>query len=859
MTKDTQIPGYNDGSLDLTNCDREPIHLLGHVQSFACLIAVTSDWLITRASQNTKDFLGLEPAGIFGRSLTEFFSEQAIHDLRSRMQLMWDEDAVERAFDVALLPDSDEKFDVAIHRSGAEIVMECQKSDLNRNTDQGSVVRPIIGRLKNENSVDAVCQQASRFVRSLTGFDRVMVYKFRPDDSGEVIAETTRAGLDPFLGLRYPASDIPKQARALYKRNLLRIISDVDDKVSPILQQSNNAGPLDLSLSASRAVSPIHLEYLRNMGVKASMSISIVIRGKLWGMFACHHYEPRILNYGIRSAAELFAQMFSFVLERIENDIEREEAVRARILHDQLMSQLAEGQSLAQNFEVISDAMRALIKSDGAALWVDGEFLNIGHTPSKDQFTGLARHLNVHPSSQIIATNCIADDYPDAIQFQDKAAGMLVLPVSRTPRDYIVFFRRELVQEVRWAGNPEKPVDVGPNGVRLTPRGSFAAWKEIVSGQSADWTAGEIAGAEALRVTLLEVVLRISDAASRERVRSQERQELLIAELNHRVRNILNLIRSLVSQSKQSAGSISEFTEIIGGRIHALARAHDQLTNKNWDSTPLRELVNTELEAYIGLESGRVQCDCPEVLLTPFAFSTLALVIHELTTNSVKYGCLSNDTGVLMLSGQKADNGDLIFNWKETGGPAVQAPTRSGFGSTVIERSIPFELKGEANVRFEVNGLEANMRIPAEFVEFAEREITATEAAIEAKEDAKPASASLSGPALVVEDNMIIALDAEDMLMALGADSVEIASSVSEALQLIEKYDFSFAILDVNLGSETSEPIAHKVKASGIPFVFATGYGESQALADQFEGVTFIQKPYDQKAVQKAIAEMSES
>ena len=233
-------------------------------------------------------------------------------------------------------------------------------------------------------------------------------------------------------------------------------------------------------------------------------------------------------------------------------------------MHDDLMARLAEGQSILENFGPIADAVTSVIACDGIATWINGEFRSQGRTPSKDEMLPLLRFLNTTAASRIFATDRLSDSYPAAEEFSDCSAGILVLPVSRSPRDYLILFRQEISRTVLWAGNPEKPVEPGPNGTRLTPRKSFETWREIVRNQSQPWSASEIRVANSLRMTLLEVVLRVTDAATKDRERANDHQELLIAELNHRVRNILNLIRGLVAQSGTEARNIADFTSNVG-------------------------------------------------------------------------------------------------------------------------------------------------------------------------------------------------------------------------------------------------------------------------------------------------------
>jgi len=824
---------------------------LGRVQSFGALISVSSDWIINHASKNVEAFLGEDPFDLIGRPFLDRFSGSAMHDIRAKLQLVGSDDAVERLFGMEIKQGYG-LFDVAVHISGRSVIIELERHPDSRRTDYNAYVRPMIDRVGKAETIQTLCDVAARQVRALTGFDRVMVYRFEPDDSGTVISESLKPGMEPFKGLRYPASDIPKQARALYKRSLLRIISDVNDDGHEIVPATNPDGePLDLSLSTTRAVSPIHLEYLKNMGVGASMSVSIIKRGKLWGLFSCHHDTPKTLSYDIRTATELFGQLFSFVLDQKESDKEREETARGRILHDQLMSQMAENSSIADNFETIVSAVEGVIPFDGVIGWIDEKFISHGDTPTEDEFKGLSRFLNTTAASRIYAQSKLSDVYPKAGDFIDRAAGLLVLPVSRSPRDYIVLFRREIAQSVNWAGNPEKPAEHGPNGVRLTPRKSFEAWRQIVRGESAPWTQIEINAAEALRMTLLEVVLRMTDAANKERARSHEKQEFLIAELNHRVRNILNLIRSLITQTSSEGQSVSDFTETIGGRIHALGRAHDQITRENWAPASVHELIRTESEAYLGSKFDKVTITGPDPLVEPAAFTTLSLVVHELVTNSAKYGALSTDVGKVKITIQKELGGALSLGWREIEGPPItSAPTRRGFGSTIIERSVPYELNGTATVEYAETGLEARFEIPALHI----NAFVAVGSQSAAVDPVKPETDNvISGEVLLVEDNMIIALDSEDALSELGAAKVHVAANVAAALDILERETISLALLDVNLGGETSEPIAAALQAHSITFLFATGYGDTAAIGQQFPNAGIIQKPYNKNTIAAAL------
>ena len=345
----------------------------------------------------------------------------------------------------------------------------------------------------------------------------------------------------------------------------------------------------------------------------------------------------------------------------------------------------------------------------------------------------------------------------------------------------------------------------------------------------------------------------MTDASLQERARAQGHQELLIAELNHRVRNILNLIKGLINQSSEGATDVASFTETIGGRVHALARAHDQITKENWSAASLHELVQTELQAYQEDKFNRVKMTGPDVLLEPTAFTTISLVVHELITNSAKYGALTDKRGMVEIEVKEEPDKAMVLYWREIGGPPVQAPTRRGFGTTIIERSIPFELQGAAQVQFDVTGLSATFMVPSIHIE----KFRAYEPVV-VQPIAEVTNETLSlGNVLVVEDNIIIAMDAEMFMQDLGATSVYVCSTVSAALDRVQSQDLSFALLDINLGAETSERIAVALHEQGVPFAFATGYGELNALNERFPKAKVIQKPYDQSAIAEVLPGLS--
>ncbi|MCJ8190328.1 HWE histidine kinase domain-containing protein [Sphingomicrobium aestuariivivum] len=855
-----------DGPVDLTNCDREPIHLLGGIQPIGFLVAFSLDWQIMRHSANLDDFLpvGADP---LGKRAQEFLSGEAIHALRNRLALLRGSDAVERLFNLPLTESEDARqFDLAIHMSQGMIVVEGEPSRDKGFGDASGMVRSMVSRLDSAPDMAGFLREGARQVRALTGYDRVMIYQFDRDGSGEVVAEAAKSGIGTFLGLNYPASDIPKQARELYLRSLMRVITDVDAEPVPVLPQKNIDGePIDLSLSVLRAVSPIHIEYLKNMGVQATLTISIITEGKLWGMIVAHHYSARCPSFERRSVAELFGQLFAMRVESRERQELMALERQARDMSDQLLGAIATDESLLRDPQWFSDVITGVVPADGVGVWINGNYAFAGLTPDTAQFARIVRALNGTAAGRVFATDRISSVVEGAEAFADKAAGMLAIPISRTPRDYVVLFREERIRSVRWAGNPQKPASYGPNGTRLHPRESFEEWKELVEGKSRPFTDTEKRIAEQLRATLIEVVLRLSDEASQERQAANDRQELLIAELNHRVRNILSLIRGLIRQSKPSDDTpIEDFVALVDGRIHALARAHNQITEDHWGPAQFQQLIDAEVAAFLVEQKDRVSTDGPGILLNPQAYSTMALVVHELVTNSAKYGSLS-DSGTVHVSWHVDATDHLHIHWTEQGGPPVSQPTRQGFGTTIIERSVPYDLGGKARLDYRPEGLKASFIIPPRHLTLRSGEegrMQTSEAPQPRSE--RPAQVETKDGAnerlledkvvMLVEDSLIIALDAEDILARLGARKIVTEASVEGAIATIDRLQPDFAVLDINLGDTNSFRIADVLDDHGIPFVFATGYGEQAALPDQHKKRLVLQKPYTIGTVSRRLA-----
>jgi len=842
-------------SPNLTACDVEPITRLEQIQSFGFLLAMSRTWIVERVSANLEAMLGIKPAAALGVTLDSFVDSESLHEIRNRMTGLSTAGGTERLYGVSLIRGR-APFDLAIHYAEDLCVIEGEPAGMDSRTDAASLVRKMVARLNAQTSLDAFHQDAARQVRSLTGFDRIMVYRFLADGVGEVIAEVAKPGKQSFLGLHYPASDIPVQARTLYLRNSFRIIADVGSATIPLLSRGDApAEPLDLSLAITRAVSTVHIEYLRNMEVAASLSISIIVEGKLWGLIACHHDTAKLPTFVTRSAAELFGQMYSMTLESRLRLIADREDRRGREAVAKMMKSIAADKQLLSDTGWLVDVVGEMIQCDGVAVIINGAVSTRGATPAAVEIELIAGFLSALSPGEMFVSDNVVSLRPQFPAVSEIAAGVLCIPISLTGGDYFMLFRREQLQNINWAGAPDKAMAIGDDQ-RISPRKSFATFCESVRGRSRAFTEPEQRVAGEIRSGLMEISLRGSHEIAIEQSLAGGRQEVLIAELNHRVRNVLALIRGLISQTHGEGGDSSKYVESLNGRVQALARAHDRVTRQNWGPGPLNAIFDDEIAAYVPTQRNRFTISGPRILLAPQAYSTVALIVHELVTNSSKYGALS-DSGRVEVALRVAPGEGLRIKWHEMGGPVVSVPTRRGFGSVIIERVVPFDLQGTAQVRYLATGLEAEFFIP-------ERHLAATDES----DLGIPAAASplTSGDApmdnrplagfnvLLLEDNLIVALEAEDLLRSLGATSVVAVSTIAAAVRVRETASIDFAMLDINLGVENSLGFAASLRASKTPFLFASGYGEQTKMGDSMPAELTVSKPYDRDALHHAIA-----
>ncbi|MEC4816157.1 MAG: GAF domain-containing protein, partial [Scytonema sp. PMC 1069.18] len=497
--------------------DREPIHTPGSIQPHGVLFVLSEPSLvILQVSNNTEDLLGLLPQDLLGQHLSNILDAAQVSVIQDCLQGHF-----EHVNPLKLLVGSQGKtyeFNGVIHRSSNNyLILELEPCSFVTNSGFANfytLTRSALTRMQQVSNLSELSAVIVEEIRKITGFDRVMVYRFDDNGSGEVIAEDKLERLEPYLGLHYPAFDIPKQARYLYTLNPLRLITDVDYK--PVLIISNElegqASSLDLSFSVLRSVSPCHIQYLKNMGVGASMSISLVKDNKLWGLVACHHQIPRFVCYQIRTACEFLGKVMSLELSSKENNENLEYKLQLKSNQTKFIDAVARSHDFADALFQDRAGLLTLVNAEGAAIYIDGHLTLIGKTPNESDIYDLISWVQDKFQNYLFVTNSLPKLYPKAMDYHEVASGLLALSIARIRNNYILWFRPERLQYVHWAGNPHQiGVQEADGSVTLFPRKSFELWKERVQQTSLPWEQCEIDGAIELRSAIVGIVFRKAD------------------------------------------------------------------------------------------------------------------------------------------------------------------------------------------------------------------------------------------------------------------------------------------------------------------------------------------------------------
>ncbi|GAA3001686.1 ATP-binding protein [Actinokineospora diospyrosa] len=558
---------------DLSVCLNEPIHRLGGIQSYGALLAIGADGRVEVASSNCAALLGVPTDAVVGTSAEALFGSAGLAAVHATLAAPTGDRGM-----LALTLGS-RGFDATVYRADGRVVVELEPATAERPfvfSHFYPAVRTALVKLQHGRTVVDVCAAAVAEIRALTGYDRVVAYRFEgPAGPGEVIAESVADELEPWLGLWFPATDIPPQARRLYERNWIRVIHDVDDDTALLVPQvlPGAGDPLDLSDSTLRTVSGFHLEYLRNIGVRSSMSVSLLNGGRLWGLIACHGLEPRRLSAEVRAACEFFGVTLSLQLAALQDT----EATNARQhARTALFSLVTAGALLADN-----DELARLIVADAVVVRLGGQATVSGAALDDGALTALWEHVPALAAGQVWSCESLTELDPVFARYATGFSGVLVLALDGTG-DLVAWVRRERRAARTWATDPDQPVLLGPHGQRLTPRGSSAVYQAVVRGHCLPWTGADAAVAEefghAVRTSALRRATELA-ALNDELRRANDDLDTFTHVAAHEMKEPLRGIATTAAFITEDAPELDAVTARRLGTIQKLAQRMDELIN----------------------------------------------------------------------------------------------------------------------------------------------------------------------------------------------------------------------------------------------------------------------------------------
>ncbi len=670
--------------LNLTNCDIEPIHIPGQIQSHGFLLVIDPSFTIRFHSENiTKHLHGL-PDVLLGEhinTLKPIIGQNEPPDFMMQLISLGKTNGFEQTnpftTDIQGKP-----YYLIISMSADYYLLEFEPAVSDNVLDVQKAIGRSISEMLADKNLQNLLSNSAQQIKKVINYDRVMVYRFADDGHGEVVAEARNEDLESWLGLHYPASDIPQQARELYKLNLTRLIANVHSDPSPILSTAEyGETPLNLTHSQLRAVSPIHIQYLKNMKVDSSFSISLLYRGNLWGLIACHNYNPRFIDFKSRESAKLIGQILSSALEFRQDEESQYQTEAFKTAVNKLSKFMFKTGSIEDALLKNDITLLDVTGATGALLVFENSFHPIGATPDHDQLEALVSWARENVTEQLYYTDNFSAVNPDAKGYKDLASGIMLCTLSAELGEYMIWFKQEKLQKIKWAGNPEKPVETDVNGVlQISPRKSFEAWSETVSGHSEGWSNEEIKSVIRLKT---EVISAISQKASEIRILNEklkqayEELDTFSYTISHDLKNPLSTITSF-SQLMERDETISPRSRGFLKRIVSGAEKMRMMINEVLDYTRvgralpefivietgpmIKELVK-DLQVGFGVDNLDIQIgDTPPVKGDP---TMVSQVFSNLVSNAIKYS-LKSDPPQISIQG-KEDEAEVVYAISDNG------------------------------------------------------------------------------------------------------------------------------------------------------------------------------------------------
>lgn len=654
----------NNDIVNLQNCEQEPIHIPGSIQPHGFLLGLKKDNLaIDYCSANTAEYLSMLYGELLGKTFGEIFGEDteaAIRQYVAQGSML--------SSTLLKLNLNGVDFVCTIHYSNGIYVLEGEPvtNDSRAASQVYDQTSQFLTYMHDTHTLKELCSLVATGTRNITGYDRVMIYRFDKDYNGEVFAESVRDDLEPFLGLHYPHTDIPPQARQLYMTNLLRLITDIEYTPVPVYTVDDAPGKnLDLSLSILRSTSPIHVQYLHNMGVGATLTISLIHQKRLWGLIACHHYSPKNITPEIRLAAQLQGHFITSQIELRQRNEEYDTVRKATAALDAMNA--ASQQSRDIEALIAMPELTSLCNASGVSVLFDGHVYKNGLTPEDTEIKQLASWLSVYTSGSTFSTDKIIDYLPGNQKICDTVAGILYHSLNAENSSCIIWYRPETQTEVHWAGDPEKAILKDEKG--LSPRNSFKLWKEIVNCRSKPWLQPELDTAAAYANSLQRQISLL--IISREEQKYRKLSELL-KETNSELENInwisthdlqepLRKIQLISSRILIKEPELSENVQDSIQRMNASANRMQTLlvdilkyTKLKQSDDAFTDICLNEILEEVGGELAE-SADRPHVIIDPLPIVQgvpflIKQLFSNLVTNSLKYSSPERQTEIKITS-----------------------------------------------------------------------------------------------------------------------------------------------------------------------------------------------------------------
>ncbi|WP_339100102.1 ATP-binding protein [Pseudomonas atacamensis] len=573
----------------LANCADEPIRFPGAIQPHGLLLTLTEPALqIIQVSANVETLLARAPESLIGQPLHSLIGAEHTAQVLQALQQATFSEAAPLRFEL-----NGTEFEGLLHRHQGVLILELEIHVKNFQPRNVAGVNTHLGRmlqrLQAATTLQALYDISVKEIQAMTGYDRVLIYRFEEEGHGQVIAEASDPSMEVFNGLFFPASDIPEQARELYRTNWLRIIPNADYQPVPLVPKlrPDTQTPLDLSFATLRSVSPIHCQYMKNMGVLSSMSISLLKGDKLWGLISCGNRQPLHVPHELRMACQTIGQVLSLqisAMETLELTRQREEKVEALARLNQAM--VDSPQNVFDGLAQQPATLMALVNAGGIAIIEDKQLHRYGNCPEPEEIRALHKWLQAR-GEPVFASHHLSSVYPPAAQYQSVASGVLAMSLPKPVDNGVLWFRPEVKENINWSGDPRKPLDLENSdaGMRLRPRTSFEIWKVEMAGISTKWSHGDRFAANDLRRSALENDL--ARQVRREQEAVQARDDL-VAVVSHDLRNPMTVISMLCGMMQKAFSSEGAHTS---RRISTAIDTMQQATARM--NTLLEDLLDT--------------------------------------------------------------------------------------------------------------------------------------------------------------------------------------------------------------------------------------------------------------------------